>query len=79
MSDTKASFTVIAHRVLSRGEQPAVGYSARETKAFDANTPIGDIMIWATGDGVDDDLSVLQGTDKRNGLHLVEIVVPDRS
>ncbi|PKR55037.1 hypothetical protein [Thalassospira marina] len=78
MSDTNKSFTVITHRVRSMGDHPAVAYSSREAKTFDASTPIGEIMTWATGDGVDDDVAILTGTYKRNGLHLIEIAIPDR-
>ena len=77
MSATNTSFTVITHRVLSKGERPSVGYTTREVRTFDATTTIGEIMTWATGDGVDDRVSIFSGTDKRNGLHLVEIVIPE--
>ncbi|MBR9778437.1 MAG: hypothetical protein GYB52_06995 [Rhodospirillales bacterium] len=83
MDKSEQNVTVICHRVHSMGQEPCIGYTELDAHTFPNDTPIGEIVEWATGDNklaTSDDirkmLVQLGGYTRRSGLFRIEIVIP---
>jgi len=69
--------SVVCHRACFQGNDrgEGVGHIMVEAKSFPPDTPVSEILNWATGDNSEDDFErVLQL--RRKGLFRVELSIP---
>jgi len=74
--NTDEMISVICHRAFSEGYQESVGYIKTEAKGFSPNTPVSEIMEWATGDQAGRDNPPI-GENRRTALFRIELSVPN--